>query len=101
MPHTGHEFVLCLAGQLEYQIEGRAYALRAGDSLPFAARLRHTGHYPGAEQAKALLLPAGFKEYDSREGPQLSRATWHGPAGDPPRSTPSMARRRLDRRRPV
>ncbi len=75
MLHTGHEFVLCLAGQLEYQIEGRAYSLRAGDSLLFAARQRHTWRNPGTEQAQALILLAGFDEHDQPEGAHLSQAS--------------------------
>jgi transcriptional regulator with XRE-family HTH domain len=68
MLHTGHEFVLCLAGQLEYLVEGRAYSLRRGDSLLFAARLRHTWRNPAAEQAQALILLAGFEDYDRPAG---------------------------------
>lgn len=67
MLHTGHEFVLCLAGQLEYCLEGRPYSLRAGDSLLFAARLRHTWRNPGPEPAQALILLAGFEEHDQPE----------------------------------
>lgn len=33
MAHTGHEFVFCLRGQLEYEVEGQRYLLEAGDSL--------------------------------------------------------------------
>ena len=35
--HAGHEFVICLRGQLEYQVEGDIYVLEAGDSLLFDA----------------------------------------------------------------
>lgn len=74
MLHTGHEFVLCLAGQLEYQVEGRPFSLRPGDSLLFAARQRHTWRNPGTEQAQALILLAGFEEHDQPEGAHLSQA---------------------------
>jgi transcriptional regulator with XRE-family HTH domain len=39
--HTGHEFVYCLEGSLEYTIEGQQYTLNLGDSLLFEARLPH------------------------------------------------------------
>jgi transcriptional regulator with XRE-family HTH domain len=38
MVHTGHEFVICLRGELEYQIEDQFYTLEAGDSLMFSAQ---------------------------------------------------------------
>ena len=41
MVHSGHEFVLCLRGTLEYQVENQVFLLEPGDSLIFAARLRH------------------------------------------------------------
>src|SRR6185369_13859853 len=41
MAHTGHEFVFCLRGQLEYQVERQIYQLSSGDSLLFAAHLKH------------------------------------------------------------
>ena len=74
MLHTGHEFVLCLGGLLEYRVESRAYSLRAGDSLLFAARLRHTWRNPGTEQAQALILLTGFEEHDQPEGAHRAQA---------------------------
>lgn len=68
MLHTGHEFVLCLAGRLDYEVEGRAFRLDPGDSLLFAARLRHTWRAPGPEQAQALILLSGFDEHDQPQG---------------------------------
>ena len=39
MTHTGHEFVFCLRGLLEYQVERQSYQLDPGDSLLFSAHL--------------------------------------------------------------
>jgi transcriptional regulator with XRE-family HTH domain len=73
MLHTGHEFVLCLQGSLEYEVEGRQFTLDPGDSLLFAARLRHTWRNAGPGSAQALILLAGFEEYDSPQGLHVSR----------------------------
>src|SRR5690242_5554707 len=46
MSHTGHEFVFCLRGELEYQVERQAFHLQPGDSLLFAAHLKHKWRNP-------------------------------------------------------
>lgn len=63
--HTGHEFVLCLRGQLEYQVENQRFLLESGDSLMFAAQLRHRWRNPGSNVANAVFVLAGF-EHDER-----------------------------------
>lgn len=63
--HTGHEFVMCLRGQLEYQVENQRFLLEAGDSLLFAAQLRHRWRNSGKTVATAIFLLAGF-EHDER-----------------------------------
>jgi uncharacterized cupin superfamily protein len=63
--HTGHEFVLCLRGQLEYQVENQRYVLEAGDSLLFAAQLKHRWRNPGKAVCNAVFVLAGF-ERDER-----------------------------------
>jgi transcriptional regulator with XRE-family HTH domain len=60
--HTGHEFVFCLRGQLEYQVEGDAYLLEAGDSLLFAAQLNHRWRNPGSTVTSALVVLSDFSE---------------------------------------
>ncbi|MEW6406580.1 MAG: helix-turn-helix domain-containing protein [Chloroflexota bacterium] len=60
--HTGHEFVFCLRGQLEYRVERDAFELSAGDSLLFASQLRHRWKNPGSTVTNALLLISGFAE---------------------------------------
>jgi transcriptional regulator with XRE-family HTH domain len=62
--HTGHEFVLCLSGDLEYEVEGKVYPLKPGDSLLFAARLAHRWRNPGATPTQAIFVLSGFEEYE-------------------------------------
>jgi transcriptional regulator with XRE-family HTH domain len=62
--HTGSEFVICLRGQLVYEVEGQTYTLEAGDSLLFAARLTHRWRNPGRTVANAIVVLSGFDEYE-------------------------------------
>jgi len=62
--HTGHEFVMCLRGKLEYEVEGKLYNLDAGDSLLFAARLSHRWRNPGNTVTNALIVLSGFEDYE-------------------------------------
>jgi transcriptional regulator with XRE-family HTH domain len=62
MNHTGHEFVFCLRGQLEYLVEKQLFDLGAGDSLLFAAQLNHRWRNPGKTVTNALLVLSGFLE---------------------------------------
>lgn len=62
MLHTGHEFVMCLKGRLEYEVEDETYELLPGDSLIFAAQLRHRWRNPGDEIAQAVFVLAGFEQ---------------------------------------
>jgi transcriptional regulator with XRE-family HTH domain len=62
MLHSGSEFVICLEGQVEYTVEEQIYTLQAGDSLIFAAQLRHRWCNPGESQAVVLIVLAGFEQ---------------------------------------
>ena len=62
--HTGHEFVFCLRGHLEYQVEGEVFDLETGDSLLFAAQLRHRWRNPGGVVTNALIVISDFSEGD-------------------------------------
>ena len=62
MLHSGHEFVLCLQGQLEYEVEDEHYVLEPGSSLLFAAQLRHTWRNAGTEPVQAIFVLAGFEQ---------------------------------------
>ena len=60
--HTGHEFVVCLRGQLEYQVEHEVFLLEAGDTLLFAANLTHSWRNPGSLVTNAIFVLSGFEE---------------------------------------
>ncbi len=65
MVHTGHEFVFCLRGQLEYLVEKLPYTLNSGDSLLFSANLGHRWRNPGRTVANALIVLSDFLEAQS------------------------------------
>jgi transcriptional regulator with XRE-family HTH domain len=60
--HTGHEFVFCLRGQLEYYVEKQVFLLSAGDSLLFASKLQHRWKNPSKNVTNALIIISGFAE---------------------------------------
>lgn len=62
MTHTGHELVFCLRGELEYAVEKKIFLMSPGDSLLFAAQLRHKWKNPGRTVANALVVLSGFAE---------------------------------------
>jgi transcriptional regulator with XRE-family HTH domain len=64
MVHTGHEFVFCVRGKLEYRVEQQIFTMEAGDSLLFAAQLRHTWRNPGGSVTNALIILSDFSEGD-------------------------------------
>ena len=63
--HSGHEFVLCMRGQISYEIENEHFLLEPGDSLLFAADLRHRWRNPGKTVTNALFVLSGFGEDES------------------------------------
>lgn len=63
--HSGHEFVLCLRGQLEYQVENELYLLEPGDTLLFTSNLKHRWRNPGNTVTNAVFVLSGFKEGES------------------------------------
>jgi transcriptional regulator with XRE-family HTH domain len=62
MTHTGHEFVFCLRGELDYQVEKEIFHLSGGDSLLFAAHLKHKWKNPGRTVTNALIIISDFAE---------------------------------------
>jgi transcriptional regulator with XRE-family HTH domain len=64
MVHTGHEFVFCLRGRFEYEVEGRVFPMEAGDSLLFAAHLEHRWRNTSDTVANALIILSDFSEGD-------------------------------------
>src|SRR5215211_7210596 len=71
MQHTGHEFVFCLRGELEYQVERQIYHLESGDSLLFAAHLKHKWRNTGKNVATAIIILSGFED-----GEELHAMHW-------------------------
>jgi transcriptional regulator with XRE-family HTH domain len=62
MLHSGNEFVMCLSGQIEYEVEEQKFNLNQGDSLIFASELRHCWRNLGNQSATAILVVAGFEQ---------------------------------------
>ena len=60
--HSGHEFVFCLRGSLEYHVEKDVFLLESGDSLLFASKLNHRWRNPGQNVTNALIIISGFAE---------------------------------------
>lgn len=62
MIHSGHEFVMCLSGEIEYEVEEERFDLQPGDTLLFAAQLSHRWRNPGKLPAKAIITLACFQK---------------------------------------
>jgi transcriptional regulator with XRE-family HTH domain len=60
--HSGHEFVFCLRGKLEYFVDKQFFQLEAGDSLLFESKLRHRWKNPGNTVTTALVIISSFAE---------------------------------------
>ncbi len=61
MLHTGHEFVYCLSGELEYEVEEQRFLLQPGDCLLFAAQLRHRWRNAGRSPVQAIITLTCFE----------------------------------------
>jgi transcriptional regulator with XRE-family HTH domain len=72
MSHTGHEFVFCLRGKLEYRVEKKNYILESGDSLLFAAQLKHSWRSSGGNVTTALIIIS-----DHAENSKTLGRHWH------------------------
>ncbi len=75
MSHTGHEFVFCLRGQLDYQVEKNDYHMEAGDSLLFAAQLKHKWRNPSHNVTNALIIISGFAEGEEPHAMHWKKST--------------------------
>ena len=62
--HSGAEWVYCLEGLVEYQVEGEEYRLEPGDNLLFDASLPHRWRNPGPLQAQMLLILDAGERHD-------------------------------------
>ncbi len=54
--HTGHEFIYCIEGSINYQISGQNYTMSPGDMLIFEATQPHIWSNPTDVLAKMLLI---------------------------------------------
>jgi len=61
MAHSGQEFVLCLEGEIEYEVETERFLLEKGDNLIFNSNLRHRWRNPGKKISKVLIIISGFQ----------------------------------------
>lgn len=62
MIHTGYEFIFCLEGKIEYEVDGQLYQLETGDSLIFQANLLHRWHNRWDKISRLIVLIAGFED---------------------------------------
>ena len=62
MLHSGSEFVLCLSGQIEYEVEELSFTLNPGDSLIFAAQHRHRWRNSGQTPATLVIVLSCFEQ---------------------------------------
>jgi quercetin dioxygenase-like cupin family protein len=67
--------VLCLRGQLEYQVEHEVFLLEAGDTLLFAANLNHRWRNPGPLVTNAVFVLSGFEEGEEPSTHHLAVST--------------------------
>jgi len=62
--HSGAEWVYCLEGVVEYEVEGNKLELMPGDNLLFDAILPHCWRNRGPAQARMLLILNAGKRRD-------------------------------------
>lgn len=65
MLHSGHEFVFCLSGNLEYEVSGEKFELESGDSLIFASQLMHRWRNIGKEPCSAVIVISGHEDNEN------------------------------------
>lgn len=73
--HSGHEFVFCLRGQLEYQVERQIFQLSAGDSLLFASKLQHRWRNNSKNVVTALVIISGFAEGEQPHAMHINKGS--------------------------
>jgi len=64
MNHSGHEFVMCIQGKIEYEVEDRAYILEPMDTLLFAAHLRHRWRNVADTPSIAVFVLSGYEKHE-------------------------------------
>jgi mannose-6-phosphate isomerase-like protein (cupin superfamily) len=78
--HSGHEFVFCLSGVLEYEVEKQRFILESGDSLLFAAQRHHRWRNAFKGMTRMLIVLAGF---DKNDNPSEYHLAQPGEVGEP------------------
>ncbi|MCS6907139.1 MAG: XRE family transcriptional regulator [Anaerolineales bacterium] len=56
MVHSADEFVYCLEGAIEYEVERERYLLEPGDCLMFLAHRKHRWRNAAKERSRALVV---------------------------------------------
>jgi len=54
--HPGEEFIYCLEGEIIYEVNGKKYYLKKGDSLHFFATLPHSWEVVGKKESKNIWI---------------------------------------------
>ena len=62
--HAGVEWVYCLEGIVDYEVEGLQYRLASGDNLLFDASLPHRWCNPDSRSARILLILDAGERHD-------------------------------------
>jgi transcriptional regulator with XRE-family HTH domain len=62
MMHSGSEFVYCMRGTIDYEVDGMVYRLQPGDALVFAAQLMHKWRNPESGDANAMVIIFAFED---------------------------------------
>ena len=60
--HTGQEFVFCMQGVLEYEVDQKLYVMEPGDRLIFESHLQHRWRNSADAEVKALIVICSFEE---------------------------------------
>jgi transcriptional regulator with XRE-family HTH domain len=63
--HTGHEFVYCLSGQIQYTIDDKNYLMNPGDSLVFESPLSHHWQNMSKQVSQFILVLCPSDDHDA------------------------------------
>ncbi len=62
--HSGSEFVICLRGILEYEINQEKFTMEPGDTILFDGSLVHNWKNPGGNVTQAVIVIASYEASD-------------------------------------
>lgn len=60
--HSGEEFIYCLEGEINYNVNDHAYRLESGDSLLFDATQMHSYCNPSSAPASLLMVFLAYQD---------------------------------------